>query len=239
VTKHVCPKIKVMKIVSLLLLLAAPAAVQAQCGGYIISADEQTTPTTYTITIIGCDGNGTPVDCTMTIPSTIAELPVTAIAELAYYDCTGLSSITIPGSVTSIASDAFSRCPLTSVYFTGNAPPLTFPPYIFGTEATVYYLPGTSGWGSTFVGLPTVLWNPVIQTDDGSFGITNNQFGFNITNANNLTVAVEVCTNLAEPVWITLQTVTLTNGSFYFNEPFQANSPARFYRLSLPNSSGF
>jgi hypothetical protein len=47
-----------MKIVSLLLLLAAPAAVQAQCGGYIISADEQTTPTTYTITIIGCDGNG-------------------------------------------------------------------------------------------------------------------------------------------------------------------------------------
>ncbi len=228
-----------MRTAFLLLLLAGPLPAQAQCGGYVITPHAGNTSTTYTITIIGCNGFGTTVPCTMTIPPTIAGLPVTAIANVAYCGCTGLTSITISGSVTSIASSAFCDCPLTSVYFTGNAPPVTVPPYLFGTNATVYYLPGTSGWGSTFAGLPTVLWNPQIQTNAGSFGISNNQFGFNITNTNNLTVEVEVCTNLASRVWTPLQTVTLTNGSFYFSEPFQANSPARFYGLGLPDSGGF
>jgi hypothetical protein len=45
---------------------------------------------------------------------------------------------------------------------------------------------------------------------------------------------VEACTNLATPVWTPLQTLTLTNGSFYFTEPFQTNSAARYYRISSP-----
>jgi hypothetical protein len=45
---------------------------------------------------------------------------------------------------------------------------------------------------------------------------------------------VEACTNLGSPVWIPLQTLTLTNGSFYFSEPFEGNLTGRYYRISSP-----
>ena len=99
---------------------------------------------------------------------------------------------------------------------------------------TVYYLPGTTGWSSTLsAGLPAVLWNPLIQAGDASFGVQNNQFGFNITGTTNLTIVVEACTNLASPVWTPLQTITLTNGSFYFSEPQRTNTPAAYYRIGF------
>jgi hypothetical protein len=109
---------------------------------------------------------------------------------------------------------------------------------LFGADnnLTVYYLPGASGWGAFSAGtdLPVVLWNPGIEAGGGSFGVQTNYFGFNITNTANLTVVVEVCTNLASPVWTPVQTVTLTRGSFYFSEPFQADTSSRFYGLVLP-----
>jgi hypothetical protein len=45
---------------------------------------------------------------------------------------------------------------------------------------------------------------------------------------------VEACTNLANPVWTSLQSLTLTNGLFYFAEQFQSNEASRFYRISSP-----
>ena len=45
---------------------------------------------------------------------------------------------------------------------------------------------------------------------------------------------VEACTNLASPVWTPLQTITLTNGSFYFSDPQWTNYPGRFYGLGSP-----
>jgi len=93
-------------------------------------------------------------------------------------------------------------------------------------------LPGTTGWSSTFAGLPALLWNPLIQTGDGSFGVQNYQFGFNITGTANIPIVVEASPSLAGPVWTPLQTLTLTNGSFFFSEPFQPNLSARFYRIS-------
>jgi hypothetical protein len=106
--------------------------------------------------------------------------------------------------------------------------------FVQDNSATVYFLPGTIGWSSTFDNRPTVLWNPLIQTSGGSFGLRSNQFGFDITGTSNLTVVVEACANLASPVWTPLQTVTLTNGSFYFSDPQWTNYPARFYGLGLP-----
>ena len=82
--------------------------------------------------------------------------------------------------------------------------------------------------------VPAKLWNPAISTGDASFGVQNNYFGFNITGTNNYTVVVELCTNMASPVWVPLATNTLVNGVFYFSEPFQANSSGRFYGLGLP-----
>jgi hypothetical protein len=83
-------------------------------------------------------------------------------------------------------------------------------------------------------GVATVLWNPLIQTAGAKFGVQSNQFGFNITGTNNFKVVVETCTNLANPVWTPLQTVTLTNGSVYFSDPQWTNYPTRYYGLGLP-----
>jgi len=162
---------------------------------------------------------------------------VSSIGQYAFESCGSLASITIPGGVTRIESDAFEECSgLTSVYFRGNAPIADSSVFSLDNNATVYYLPGTTGWSvfSADTGLAAVLWNPFIQTADGSFGLSNNQFGFNITGTTNIPIVVEACTNLASPVWIPLQTLNLTNGLFYFSEPFQTNSPVRFYRIGSP-----
>jgi hypothetical protein len=83
---------------------------------------------------------------------------VTSIGEGAFGGCAGLSSVTIGNSVANIGSDAFGSCSnLTRVYFQGNAP--TCGSFAFwGDDATVYYLAGTTGWGTTFGGCPTALW---------------------------------------------------------------------------------
>ena len=102
-------------------------------------------------------------------------------------------------------------------------------------KATVYYLPDTTGWDnfSTNAGVQAVvLWNPLFQASGASFGLSNNQFGFNINGTANIPIVVEACANLANPVWTALTNVTLTNGLFCFSEPLQTNSSGRFYRIS-------
>jgi hypothetical protein len=127
---------------------------------------------------------------------------------------------------------------LTSAYFLGNAPPDDGTAFADGL-ATVYYLRGTTGWGSTFGGRPAVLWNPQAQTSDGSFGVRTNQFGFNITGSSNLVIVVEAATNFHNATWTPVGTNTLntfvgTNGSSYFSDPQWKNYPSRFYRLRSP-----
>ena len=52
----------------------------------------------------------------ITIPSTLGGYPVTSIGDYAFYECSGLTSVTIGNSVTSIGASAFFRCSgLTSV----------------------------------------------------------------------------------------------------------------------------
>ena len=65
---------------------------------------------TYTVqngeaTIIYCDES---ISDDVTIPSTLGGYPVTSIGEYAFYECTSLTSITIPDSITSIGIDAFA-----------------------------------------------------------------------------------------------------------------------------------
>jgi hypothetical protein len=79
-----------------------------------------------------------------------------------------------------------------------------------------------------------VLWNPVIQTSDGSFSVRNGQFGFNITSIPIIPIVVEACSNLANPVWTPLRALWLGNVPFYFNEPFRAENSGRYYRISAP-----
>jgi hypothetical protein len=165
---------------------------------------------------------------------------VTAIGSEAFAYCTRLTNVTIPGSVSSIGSFPFYSCfSLTSVFFMGDAPAVdwsmfvsldTVPPSY--DPVTVYYLPGTTGWGDfiSTTSVPAVLWNPSIQ----AIGIQSNQFSFTITGTANIPILVAASTNLANGIWTPVQFCTLTNGSIYFTDPAWTNYPGRFYKVFYP-----
>jgi hypothetical protein len=181
------------------------------------------------VTSIGTDAFGYCYGLTsVTIPNS-----VTSIGSYAFEYCTSLTSVTIPNSVTNIGSSVFASCyGLRGVYFQGNAPSVGSSEFF----PTVYYLPGTTGWGkfAILTGVTTVLWNPQAQTSGASFGVRTNRFGFNITGTSGLVIVVEACTNLATPIWFPVRTNTLTGGSSYFSDPQWTNYPARLYRIRSP-----
>ena len=189
----------------------------------------------------------------MYLTNVVIEDGVISIAESTFMNCSGLSSISIPNSVTTIGSFAFQGCPLSSItipgsvttigegaflecgylttaYFEGNAPSDDGTAFS-GDPATVYYLPGTTGWGPTFGSAPTKLWNPQAI----AFTTAGGQFGFSITGPTNATIVVEACANLANPVWLPVSTNTLSgSGTSSFSDPQSANYPNRYYRFSAP-----
>ena len=161
----------------------------------------------------------------------------------AFYGCSGLTNVTIGKGLAYLGAGAFNYCNnLAGVYFQGNAPTLGID--YFGEDSfhpdelvTLYYLPGTTGWGPTFAGRPTALWslpNPLILNNGPSFGVQTNRFGFIISWATNVSVVVEVCTNLANPIWFPVGTNPLTGGSSYFSDPQWTNYPNRLYRIRSP-----
>ena len=87
-----------------------------------------------------------------------------------FFSCGKLDSITIPFNVTNIGDGAFQYCvSLTNLFFNGNAPTYASDAFDGDTNATAYAVPGTTGWSSTFAGLPVVmapgiLWPPQSQT---------------------------------------------------------------------------
>jgi hypothetical protein len=158
---------------------------------------------------------------------------VTSIEADAFEYCP-LTNVTIPASVTNLGNGVFEYCPLASVYAACGA--ATIVPsygYIFVySQPPIYYLSGAAGWTTNFS--KGVLWNPQIQAGGASFGVQNNQFGFNITGTTNIPIVIEACTNLSQPVWVPLQSVTLTNGSVYFSDPQWTNYPSRLYGIGFP-----
>jgi hypothetical protein len=233
-----------------LVLLATTTAVQAQ---YIYTTNPDST-----ITITGYTGGG----CPSIIPDTINGLPVSGIGANAFM-LYGTSSVTIPASVTSIGDYAFSipmqtivgdtnfyTVIPTPVYFKGNAPSVGQHAFslaiqyefsaggavmytLYKPDATMYYLPQTANWGSSFSGCATIPWKPLLSAD-GGFGVHSNQFGFDINWASGLTVVVEASTNLVNASWHPLQTNTLNGTSSYFSDPNSTNYPLRFYRIRFP-----
>ena len=79
----------------------------------------------------------------------------------AFSHCSGLTSVAIPDGVTSIGNCTFYECTrLTGAYFKGNAPSIGAAVFDGDNNATVYHLPGTTGWSPTFGGRPTARWKP-------------------------------------------------------------------------------
>ena len=106
------------------------------------------------ITITGYTGKATVVS----IPEKINGLPVTAIGDKAFSDCSGLDHVSIPASVISIGDKAFEDCSgLTRIRFMGTPPSLGTAVFPTGIGAIVYYSAGVQGWGPAFGGLPTQM----------------------------------------------------------------------------------
>jgi len=159
---------------------------------------------------------------------------VTNIGDFAFEFSYSLTNVIIPNSVINIGKDAFGFCnSLTGVYFQGNAP--TVDSTAFNSDnATAYYLPGTTGWRPTLGGIPTAPWILPSPYPLSDLGIHNNQFGFTVSWAMNVSVVVEASTNPANRIWQPLQTNNLASGSFYFSDPQWKNYPNRFYRVRWP-----
>ncbi len=78
---------------------------------YEILTDESANKRFAVVTGTATDAKGD-----LAIPKEIEGCPVTSIEDEAFWDCSGLTSVTIPNSVTSIADGAFKKCSgLTSV----------------------------------------------------------------------------------------------------------------------------
>jgi serpin B len=116
---------------------------------------------------------------------------------------------------------------------------VTFPPLFEATHPFVFLLRDTNSGSILFLGRvndPTsggprlAAVAPLIQTGNGSFGVRNHQFGFNVVSTN-ATVVIEACTNLSSGAWFPVSTLTLFNNSAYFSEPVPTNSPGRYYRV--------
>jgi BspA type Leucine rich repeat region (6 copies) len=96
---------------------------------------------------------------------------VRSIGDFAFFQ-TGLTTLMIGSGITSIGNEAFGYCDLPRIFFAGNAPhasPTAFAYYdsYEGNwqydSGTVFYLPSTTGWSSTFANLPTSTWDQQSQ----------------------------------------------------------------------------
>jgi hypothetical protein len=173
-----------------------------------------------------CDGL-----TTMSMPHS-----VTNIGQAVWEQCTSLTNVILGAGITNLSGYTFAGSyNLGAVYFEGNAPAgATSMDFLGATNAIVYYLPGTTRWTTNLGGRPTALWNPLIQTGDGSFGVQANGFGFTVTGTTNIPIVVEASENLAGADWTALRSCAVTNGSIYINDPDWTNYPARLYRIRSP-----
>ncbi len=157
-------------VVALLALCTPPMTLEAQ---FIFTTNNST------ISITSYTGSGNDV----TIPATTNGYPVISIGLRAFNASAGLVSITIPSSVTNFAWPSFQNCTnLLAVYFQGNAVkdffPAAGPIFLNDSNATLYYLQGTTGWGTKLDGLPEVQWDPAVlphlvyNTNNGMVTIT-------------------------------------------------------------------
>ena len=139
---------------------------------------------------------------------------------------------TVPASVSQIADYAFANdVGPVSLYFKGDAPSVG--ENTFNIDGLwIYYASTSVGWGDALGGYRTTLWNP--QVLSGSIGVTEDGFGFVISNAGSPVVVVEACTNLSGASWDPVSTNVLSGGSSGFRDSEWRSHASRFYRFRMP-----
>jgi hypothetical protein len=190
------------------------------------------------------------------IPDTVNGLPVTSIGYGAFFFNTSLTSLTVGANVTSIGDYAFDGCSsLTSVYFQGNAPPDDGRAFINDNAAilTLYYLPGTTGWGSTFSGIPTALLNSTVPSLSialtRSLGLTTNASGifsspiyYPVGNAPNCVTAFTNVDGYVDLACVSAGGYSLTlltnNGSGIFTSNTTFNVGSESYAVTAADVNG-
>ncbi len=131
-------------LLAVLSLLALPAVIQAQFTF---------TTNNGAITVTGYTGT----NAVVVIPSVTNGYPVVSISGQAFENCTNLVSVTVIANVTNVGDYAFENCTsLISAYFGTNAPEGGMEAFYEDPATVVYYPNGTTGWGATFGGAPTV-----------------------------------------------------------------------------------
>ena len=158
-------------------------------------------------------GNSVFNNCTSLISVTIPD-SVSSIGDWAFRSCSSLISVTIGNGVSSIGDYAFSLCAsLMGIYFEGNVPGIGSSVFDADNNATVYYLPGTTGWGQTFGGRPTALWNNAIGPTIKANG-TAGEIIINYPETVSVTIEINAGDYAGVPVdwWV----VALAGSSWYY-----------------------
>jgi hypothetical protein len=177
---------------------------------------------------------------------------VTNIAQYAFAYCANLEIVSCGKNLTFISNYGFYVCSkLTSIYFKGNEPDTDgLYPIAGALNSTVYYYSGTTGWGSTYSGRPTVMLKATAIGDTSDpFGlggdeasdvtITNlhadpvNGFGFTVSVDSEFgrVITIEACTSLAEEDWVVIGKYTVSDGSIDFIDTEWSQYPKRYYRV--------
>ena len=179
----------------------------------------------------------------VTIPDSVTNIqdaPVGAwnsVAGGVFYGCSSLTNVIVGKGLSHLGLGTFFCENLLGVYFEGNAPTpgnTGWSISVFYDSGTVYYLPGTTGWGPTYAGRPTKLWNPQLQDYSFSSSPDQSHFAFTVRGTADIPLLLETSTNPLAATWSPLQTCTLTNGQINFTDPGCAQYPVRFYRITPP-----
>ena len=140
------------------------------------------------------DSTGDDISGDIAIPPTLGNYPVTAIGSYAFYNCSGLTSVTMPDSVTNIGDRAFYNCSgltsvtipnsvtnigpyafygcsgMTNVIVNGNAPKVGDDVFAeVDSDCVVYVRRGSTGWGvdipGTWQGMKIEYLPPVVSVE--------------------------------------------------------------------------